>query len=86
MINFVANLKVVPAELSEYRVPSLPSLWGGVHRWTAAADVIMATQDVEVELQEVLIDTSAADPGPSGRTLVSVCVRVCVCVCMFVCS
>jgi len=36
----------------------------------------MATQDVEIELQEVLIDTSAADPGPSGRTLVSVCVRV----------
>ena len=44
----------------------------------------MATQDVEVELQEVLIDTSAADPGPSGRTLVSVCVRVCVCVCVCV--
>jgi len=48
-----------------------------VRRWTAAADVIMATQDVEVELQEVLIDTSAADPGPSGRTLVSV-LYVCV--------
>jgi len=32
----------------------------------------MATQDVDIELQEVRIDMSAENPGPRGRTPVNV--------------